>query len=147
MRTPAAIALAFVVVIGCGCRTRRWDGRPRHIEILRPFDFVALSKRPYRDGVSSYGLEVAGTCRDCRPDERIDVTVRPPATSAYVGRAVAQVTDEQWVAAVFVGDDRYNRIRDGETLQIEAVVRGADDRPPAPPRGTAQRSVAVHGVP
>jgi hypothetical protein len=145
MRPLAAIALASLLLVASGCRRHRWDRRPRHVEILRPFDLVALTKRPYRDGVSSYGFEVAGTCADCRGDERVDVTVHPPATSAYVGRAVAPVAGEQWLAFVFVSDDRANRLHDGDTLRIEVVVRGENGA--AAPRGAAQRSVAVHGIP
>lgn len=150
---------ALLGLLAVACSERRWDGRARHIEIVRPREVVALKKYLLDAVPEHYALtfEVAGRCDDCSDDERVDLTVEPRNTrSSWVGRAVKEVVRDRWSADVFVGDNQGSRLQDGDRLDIEAIVRHHDDlvifedhkpRPPAPIRGRATGTVVVRGVP
>jgi len=145
-------------LLAIGCAKRPWDGRPRHVEIVRPLGAVSLKKYVFDQFPGEYALtfEVAGRCDDCSEDERVDLTVQPPTTrSSYVGRAVKEVVRESWAADVFVGDNQGNRLAVGDQLDIEATVWHEDDlvileghTPRWPPvRGRAATTVVVRGIP
>jgi hypothetical protein len=71
-----ALFVAGLVAIGCGKKS--WDGRPRHVEIVRPLGTVSLKKYVLDEFHGEYALtfEVVGRCDDCSEDERVDLTVR-----------------------------------------------------------------------
>jgi hypothetical protein len=129
------------------------------MEIVAPRDNVVLKKHVLNRTPEEYVLtfEVVGRCDDCSDDERVDLYVRPrTAAPNYEGRAVKEVVDDRWAADVFVGDNRGNRIVEGDRLDIEAVVlhqydlviwEGRAPKPPPRIRGRATATVVVRGVP
>jgi hypothetical protein len=152
--------LALWGLVAVACSKPRWDGQhPRHVEIVRPQGTVSLKKYVLEKVTGEYALtfEVTGRCDDCSDDERVDLTVQPRTPrSTYVGRAVKEVVHNWWVADVFVGDNRGNRLANGDRVDIEALVRHEDDlfifedhRPRLPPpiRGRATATVVVQGIP
>ena len=109
-------ALLLAALAAIGCSRKSWDGRPRRVEIVRPVGTVSLKESVLREFPGEYALtfEVVGRCEDCSEDERVDLTVQPPARrSSYVGRAVKEVVHGSWSADVFVGDNQGNRLAVG----------------------------------